>query len=771
MADFSALIQRIKDAVYENGVQAITGQILQDCLKDVVNTVNVAKQDGIYRVTVTVDNNTGVPSATARMDDDTYTLEFSFHNLKGETGPQGPQGDTPVLTADSDGVIYSDGVILTRVIKDTTDALTTRADSDHARAESDHARAETDHTDITRARGDAETAAGEANFASLRANTAADNADAAREAIQSDLAQKQDVIPDLQQIRAGATDTVKYSSQSLTDAQKEQARTNIGAASDSEVSQLRSEVEGEESYEDIDLSSLTDVYTTINSSGKWASSATYFGVFIPVNPGDTIKINVDSNPGYYGVLTDDTHLSGGGCHFAEGYTGRVNAENTEFVVPVDGHFIFAIRKNSLGAVDTSFQKKYFSAGLLDKVSDLEDSLEAQGQDIEAIHGDLDGTSEEATITLDISSYYEYKAYIVRSTGKWTDDNDAGCVTIPVNPGDTFILDSAGNFAILQTNAHIGGTVPDFSSQFPSVIHLEDGESQTVVIPDDGNYLYAQTKTSSGVSVPVVIKQNVIITTPGVKEEITNLDERVTALEDGSHTELRQVFESMPAAIDSNGWEIPTTPGMVYALKKAAQASQIVYNALANYPSLSSPTGAAAGEHTGLPYSSTKEIFKYIGYEVSLRTFMTAIQNVYGMFYTEDISSGHGQSGYGYTYNGTNCGPYYGMVCSIFTGYCLGFDVPWDTAKFAYLAKKGILVKVSDQTPQGVHICDLVWYSGHVVLVTGVQRDQYGNVVNVQITESLGAVHSTSFTAAQFETYLHTTHDCIIYRPTTEYEST
>jgi hypothetical protein len=264
MVDFSALISRIEAAVYENGVQAITGQILQDCLKDVVNTVNVQKQDGIYRVTVTVDNNTGVPSATARMDDDTYTLEFSFHNLKGEKGDKGDKGDTPVLTADSDGVIYSDGVMLTRVIKDTTDALTTRSESDHARAESDHARAETDHTDITRARGDAETAASEANYASLRANTAADNADAAREAIQSDLAQKQDVIPDLQQIRAGATDTVKYSTQSLTDAQKEQARTNIGAADESEVSQLRSEVDG------VDMT-VTDADVT-SAAGRWTDN-------------------------------------------------------------------------------------------------------------------------------------------------------------------------------------------------------------------------------------------------------------------------------------------------------------------------------------------------------------------------------------------------------------------------------------------------------------------------------------------------------------------
>ena len=92
MVDFSALIQRIEAAVYENGVQAITGQILQDCLKDVVNTVNVQKQDAIYRITVTVDGTTGTPSGTARMDDETYTLELSFSGLKGETGPAGPRG-------------------------------------------------------------------------------------------------------------------------------------------------------------------------------------------------------------------------------------------------------------------------------------------------------------------------------------------------------------------------------------------------------------------------------------------------------------------------------------------------------------------------------------------------------------------------------------------------------------------------------------------------------------------------------------------------------
>ena len=76
------------------------------------------------------------------------------------------------------------------------------------------------------------------------------------------LALKQDVIVDLQQIRAGAADTVKYTSQSLTDAQKEQARANIGAASDSEVSQLRSDVDDKTSIK----AGMTDKTILTNST-------------------------------------------------------------------------------------------------------------------------------------------------------------------------------------------------------------------------------------------------------------------------------------------------------------------------------------------------------------------------------------------------------------------------------------------------------------------------------------------------------------------------
>ena len=55
------------------------------------------------------------------------------------------------------------------------------------------------------------------------------------------------------QTRGGSADAVKYTEQELTDAQKAQARTNIAAASESEVSQLRSDVDGLFGSADADL--------------------------------------------------------------------------------------------------------------------------------------------------------------------------------------------------------------------------------------------------------------------------------------------------------------------------------------------------------------------------------------------------------------------------------------------------------------------------------------------------------------------------------------
>ena len=51
----------------------------------------------------------------------TVTVQPELIEISGPTGPQGPKGDTPVLSADEDGTIYADGVLLTEVVKDAAE--------------------------------------------------------------------------------------------------------------------------------------------------------------------------------------------------------------------------------------------------------------------------------------------------------------------------------------------------------------------------------------------------------------------------------------------------------------------------------------------------------------------------------------------------------------------------------------------------------------------------------------------------------------------------
>lgn len=198
--------------------------------------------------------------------------------------------------------------------------------------------------------------------------------------------------------------------------------------------------------------------------------------------------------------------------------------------------------------------------------------------------------------------------------------------------------------------------------------------------------------------------------------------------------------------------------------RAAQMANIKWKPLAAMPK-NSGSFTANQEYTGLPYSSVKEIDKYIGFDVSIYTFMTAVNNPYSLLYTERTSNG-GASAWGKSYHGVNCGCYMGVVCNVFAQYCNMAPVPYNTGEHAWMAKnKGNFCRVNDQSAQGVAVGDIVWSNGHDRCVTDVTRNAAGAVTNVTITESVtDVVTATAMTASQFDTYI-ATNKCIIYRYT------
>ena len=258
---------------------------------------------------------------------------------------------------------------------------------------------------------------------------------------------------------------------------------------------------------------------------------------------------------------------------------------------------------------------------------------------------------------------------------------------------------------------------------------------------------------------------------------------------GNDTDMMEFLNSLPANVDSNGYEIPTTSGVLNGLRKVKQMVNIQYTAKGTYATNSGTSAGTATTHTGMPYSSAKENYGYIAMGVAIRTFMTAVNNPYSVFYTEDTNGERGNpsggvSDYGFTWHGTNCGNYFGTVCSSFVAYALGLKLPYNTYTMGHkFVEDGLFVKVKDQSAQGVHLMDILHYNteNHVALITSVKRNSYGVVTNITISESKSPnCGETTFTAAQFNQHLEEGKaggyvtgggGCVIYRFSKLWENT
>lgn len=127
---------------------------------------------------------------------------------------------------------------------------------------------------------------------------------------------------------------------------------------------------------------------------------------------------------------------------------------------------------------------------------------------------------------------------------------------------------------------------------------------------------------------------------------------------------------------------------------------------------------------GVPYSSVKEVQTYIGHDVSMYTFLTSTLNPYSLLYTEKIDK--------FPYKGTNCRLYYGVVCSSAVMYALGVTIPYSTKSFI---DTELFKKCERQSPEDIFLCSILLQPGHMTMVVGIERDEFGNIVSVDIFDA------------------------------------
>ncbi len=168
----------------------------------------------------------------------------------------------------------------------------------------------------------------------------------------------------------------------------------------------------------------------------------------------------------------------------------------------------------------------------------------------------------------------------------------------------------------------------------------------------------------------------------------------------------------------------TRIGAMNAVRKAHQMTDLPILPVGKLNANKRMSYEPGKEYKGLIYSSVKELNTFVGQDVSIYTFMTALHNPRSVLYTErtDLPP----------YHGTNCMAYYGTVCSGLITYALGFKV---TQRSADILVEDYFELIDNQSASGIMLADLVCRKGHPGLVTGIDRDKHGKITRIEMSTS------------------------------------
>lgn len=181
-------------------------------------------------------------------------------------------------------------------------------------------------------------------------------------------------------------------------------------------------------------------------------------------------------------------------------------------------------------------------------------------------------------------------------------------------------------------------------------------------------------------------------------------------------------------------DTPVSRGVENAIKRSKQLATLQWTPVGKLPTVkgcTDPNGVKTYHkmflsryrpQTGVIYSSVRLYEKYVGYNVSLETYMTALANPNSVLYTRCLHDAPG--------HGVGC--YYGSVCSSFVSYTL--DLPYRMRCKDWPGYPGI-TPVDSSKLENLRLCDIVLnVSRHIAIITDIERDVEGTVHFITVSE-------------------------------------
>lgn len=171
-------------------------------------------------------------------------------------------------------------------------------------------------------------------------------------------------------------------------------------------------------------------------------------------------------------------------------------------------------------------------------------------------------------------------------------------------------------------------------------------------------------------------------------------------------------------------DVPENEGVRNALLNFEQVVNIKYTPTALMPQQYGDFEEGQ-ECTGLIYSSSRIDAGFVPLFISLHTFMTAVQNPHSFQYTVNLGALGNQNGHSF----------YGCVCSVACSYALNFDGNFSSHQWRHLPG---MIEVQPQDINLLKLCDTLCTpnGGHVAMVTGIWRNEQGEVKQIAVSESV-----------------------------------
>ena len=167
-----------------------------------------------------------------------------------------------------------------------------------------------------------------------------------------------------------------------------------------------------------------------------------------------------------------------------------------------------------------------------------------------------------------------------------------------------------------------------------------------------------------------------------------------------------------------------TQGVLNVVKRAYQLAKLSYKLNGNLPKTGGGTISSGTTVHGLVYSAAiAEYMGYVGNNVSIDTYMTAIKSANSYLYSQRINGR------------TLSAAIYGVDCSGFVTYAYGIDDM--TLTTACISQYPGIERLPDelQNPQSLKIGDILNAAdSHVILITDIIRDERGIVKKLEVSE-------------------------------------